>query len=566
MKIKKLKSDMWIFTTIGFSLVLFVMLSSCATPTVAPTPTPTRTPTPTPTLTPSPTPTPAFPVTIGCEPGAPSGVCVDLQGRAAEDAAHFAWTADPGAADVRLSLNAAGPSSQPVGTWTYAVAAPFFTIESEVSLAEVKQAWQGAPAADWGSRPLLMTPDTLQTWAARWGDPAGELVRVVEASPILTEALASDGWALLPFHELTPRWKVLRVDGLSPVEKDPHLEKYPLQAPIYISSATRPETIALLALDARAFDNRREDAMTIVAMTGVTAMDRGMARLIESTSVTYPAQDVKPWFANVDVVHVSNEISFKPDCVPAPSGSVSFCAHDRYIELLEEIGTNVVELTGNHLGDKGRQWILHTLEMYRERGWQWYGGGADFADATRPLTITHNGNHIAFIGCNPSSGFYADDNNPGAAPCYEPGQRELFLNKIRELRAQGYLPIMTVQHREVDQYTPPPAHLADFHAYAEAGAVIVQGSQAHWVKPVGFHGETFIHYGPGNFFFDQMWDTAVRQGYVTRYTFFDGCLLSIDLRPTIIEEYGRPRPMTDDDPDPAANRVQFLEMMFALRP
>ena len=105
--------------------------------------------------------------------------------------------------------------------------------------------------------------------------------------------------------------------------------------------------------------------------------------------------------------------------------------------------------------------------------------------------------------------------------------------QVTALRAEGYLPIVTLQHQEFDQYTPPPSHLTDFHAYAEAGAVIVQGSQAHWVKPVGFHGETFIHYGPGNFFFDQMWDTAVRQGYVTRYTFFEGRLLSIDLRPRL---------------------------------
>ncbi|NBD36043.1 MAG: hypothetical protein GVY30_08580 [Chloroflexi bacterium] len=545
---------------------MFVMMSGCATPAPTPTPTPTRTATPTPTLTPSPTPTPAFPVTIGCEPGVPMEVCAALQGKVAEDPVHFAWMDEPGVADVRLSLEAAQPSAQPVGTWGYAVVAPFFTTDFEASAAEVQQAWQGAPSEAWGERPLLVTTDTLQTWSALWGAPAGGIVRPVDASSILTEAQTSGGWALVPFHELTPRWKVLRVDDLSLVEKDPQLENYPLQMSFYVSSATRPETIALLELGLGAFENRREDAMTIVAMTGVTAIARGTARLIESTSVTYPAQDVEPWFADADVVHVSNEISFKPDCVPAPSGSVSFCAHDRYIGLLEEIGTNVVELTGNHLGDKGREWIIHTLEMYRERGWQWYGGGENLADATRPLTMTHNGNRIAFIGCNPSSGFYADADSPGAAPCHEPGQREMFQNKIGELRAQGYLPIMTLQHREVDQSTPPPAHLADFNAYAEAGAVIVQGSQAHWVKPVGFHGDTFIHYGPGNFFFDQMWDTAVRQGYVTRYTFYQGRLLSIDLRPTIIEEYGRPRPMTDDDPDPIANRKQFLETMFELRP
>ena len=235
---------------------------------------PTRTPTPTPTATPSPTPTPAFPVTIGCEPGVPSEVCSALQSRAAEDSAHFAWTNEPGAADVRLSLDAAQPSAQPVGTWTYAVAAPFFTTEFEVSAAEVKSAWQGSPSAAWGERAPCWSRRTRCRRGLRCGARRRAMVRTVDASSILTEAQASDGWALVPFHELTPRWKVLRVDGLSPVEKDPQLEKYPLQAPIYISSAARPETIALLTLDARAFDNRREDAMTIVAMTGVTAISR----------------------------------------------------------------------------------------------------------------------------------------------------------------------------------------------------------------------------------------------------------------------------------------------------
>lgn len=555
-----------IFIAAGLMIIFLAIMSGCATPTVAPTPTPTRTATPTPTLTPSPTPTPAFPVTIGCEPGVPSEACSALQSRAEEDTAHFAWTDEPGAADVRLSLDVPDPSAQPVGTWVYALAAPFFTTEFEASLAEVQQAWQGSPSADWGERPLLMTVDTAQTWAARWGDPAGT-VRVVAASSILTEAQASDGWALLPFHELTPRWKVLRVDGLSPVEKDPRLEKYPLQTPCYISSATRPETLAMLALDTRAFDNRREDAMTIIAMTGVTAMSRGTASLMERAGVTYPARDILPWFEGADFVHVSNEVSFTPTCTPAPSGSLVFCSHDRYIELLEAIGANVVELTGNHLGDVGREWIHHTLEMYAEREWGWYGGGADIADATRPLTLTHNGNHIAFLGCNPSgTAFFASETLPGAAPCFQADEHALMQGQVSALRDAGYLPIVTLQHREVDQYEPWPGHIRDLRAYAEAGAVIVHGSQAHWVKPMEFHAGAFIHYGPGNLFFDQMWANGVRQGFLTRYTVHAGQLLSIEMQPYIIEEYGRPRPMTDDDPNPAANRKQFLEMIFELRP
>jgi hypothetical protein len=37
---------------------------------------------------------------------------------------------------------------------------------------------------------------------------------------MLTEALRLKGWALVSFHELEPRWKVMRVDGRSPLERD----------------------------------------------------------------------------------------------------------------------------------------------------------------------------------------------------------------------------------------------------------------------------------------------------------------------------------------------------------
>jgi len=94
----------------------------------------------------------------------------------------------------------------------------------------------------------------------------------------------------------------------------------------------------------------------------------------------------------------------------------------------------------------------------------------------------------------------------------------------------------------------------------------VQGSQSHQAQTMEFYGETFIHYGLGNFFFDQMWSDGTRQEFVDRLTFYEGRLLSIDLRTAIMEEYGRPRPMTIGDADPAADRQAFLQMMFDLSP
>jgi poly-gamma-glutamate synthesis protein (capsule biosynthesis protein) len=77
-----------------------------------------------------------------------------------------------------------------------------------------------------------------------------------------------------------------------------------------------------------------------------------------------------------------------------------FCSDPDYIALLEEVGTDIVELTGDHFGDWGPEAMRYTLEMYEQRGWTYYGGGYDRKDARQARLIEHNGNKIAFIGCN----------------------------------------------------------------------------------------------------------------------------------------------------------------------
>ena len=67
------------------------------------------------------------------------------------------------------------------------------------------------------------------------GVPAGD-VRLVEASELLTEAIQLDGWAIVPFDELEPRWKVLRVDGLSPLDRALQVDSYPLAVSLSLSA------------------------------------------------------------------------------------------------------------------------------------------------------------------------------------------------------------------------------------------------------------------------------------------------------------------------------------------
>ena len=80
---------------------------------------------------------------------------------------------------------------------------------------------------------------------------------------------------------------------------------------------------------------------------------------------------------------------------------------------------------------------------------------------------------------------------------------------------------------------------------AQAGAVIVSGSQAHQPQAFEFEQGALIHYGLGNLFFDQ-YDVspATRQAFIDRHIFYDGRYLGTELLTYELEDYSRPRPMT----------------------
>jgi poly-gamma-glutamate capsule biosynthesis protein CapA/YwtB (metallophosphatase superfamily) len=306
--------------------------------------------------------------------------------------------------------------------------------------------------------------------------------------------------------------------------------------------------------------NRDPARLTTVVMTGVTALVRATALVMNTKGIPYPGRDIRQWLAGADITHISNEVPFASDCPdPDPTNrKLVFCSDPRYIELLRSVGTDVIELTGNHYADYGPQAMLLTLQIYNANGMAHYGGGADLADARKPLLLEDHGNKIAFIGCNsPDVGRAptATTTRPGAAPC----DYEYMTSQIHQLRSRGYLVIATFQYYESYSPTPFDAQVHDFHLLADAGADIVQGSQAHNPQSLEFDGDSLIHYGLGNLFFDQMGDAGnpTRQEFIDRHVFYNGRYISTELLTAELEDYARPRPMTQ------AEREALLARYFA---
>ena len=452
-----------------------------------------------------------------------------------------------------------------VSQWIYAIVAPFPTISEEVSFEDIQAAWQDEGTGPFEDSSLMMSPETEAAFTALWGEPAPGAVRVEDSEALLDAAWAAQpAWALIPFEEIAPKWKVIAIDGQSPIWKDFDAANYPLSVPIGLSG---DETLVSEALPRFGSENetsiapssnRDENKMTTVILTGVTALVRSTAWEMNRKGITYPAEDIGELLREADITHISNEVPFAQDCPPPNpvQRELIFCSDPDHIELLDAVGVDVVELTGDHFNDWGPDAMLYTLELYKERGWPYYGGGANSEEARQPYTVEHNGNKIAFIGCNAKGGNYASatDNYPGAVDC----DYDLMEQQIRDLVGEGYLVIATFQHNEDYSFIPQPPLVRDFGRVSAAGATIVSGSQAHQSHGLEFPREdAIITYGLGNLFFDQRGVVAFGdQALIARHVIYDGRYISTELFTIQFVDYAKPRFMTPEE------RADFLSLIF----
>ncbi|MCE5329060.1 CapA family protein [bacterium] len=393
---------------------------------------------------------------------------------------------------------------------------------------------------------LFLTRETENIISIVFGDKKNNNIKVISSGEIKNGLEENpNSFAIIPFEELRKELKVLNVNGKSVFDKDFSYGSYPFSFSVSFSGYDSEKSVRLKkAFETEFFSNRDPDKMAVVNMTGVTALVRGVANRMDLKGVLYPGEKIANILKNADITHISNEISFKEDCNAGQSGT-TFCSKPGYIELLKSVGADLIELTGNHLNDYGSQYLENTLKIYNELGWKHFGGGINLALSKEPALYEINGNKIAFLGFNQFGPAYdwATRNSAGSAPPDNP----YYISEIKRLKEQGCNVIFTFQYEESYSYSPLDMQVEDFRAMRDAGADIVNGSQAH--QPMGFEitKEGLICYGLGNLFFDQMQSLGTRQGIIARHIFYNGKHISTQLIPTIIDDYCQPRLMNETE-------------------
>jgi hypothetical protein len=447
------------------------------------------------------------------------------------------------------------------GPLYFAPVVSFYSLVEEITWADLKDLWEGSTETikdiEENKVPanLVLSSQTLEVLSMILGECKAKNLVIKDSSEIKAAVTADVNiLSILPFDQIEKEYKVLSIDGKSVLDKNTTWVQYPLAGGISVKTANNLvddnfKKILDANLDSGGLSNRSEDDIVSILITGVTALTRQVADRMDKNGILYPAEKILDTLLDADITHVSNEVSFVEDCYAARPNTLVFCSKPEYMQLLKYIDTDVLELTGNHMNDYGSKWFEYTLDVYDKEGIDYFGGGRNLEDSQKPATFDIGGYKFAFLGANtfgPSS-VWATSDSAGAAPVntLDPALQEKDMQKyeeeIKKLKSQGYNVIFTFQYLETYNYAPTGQQIKDFERMSDAGAVIVNGSQAH--QPQGFEirENGFINFGLGNLFFGQAAGLPVRQGMLAKHIFYKGKHINTVMKTIYIEDLSQPR-------------------------
>lgn len=308
-----------------------------------------------------------------------------------------------------------------------------------------------------------------------------------------------------------------------------------------------------------------KDEVLTLAQTGVAALSRRMnTRLDTVKDAKYFSEKIADYLSSFDLTHTSNESSFSN----LANGS-NICSKPAMIDVLTDIGLDIVELTGNHNQDCGDVDAIATIDQYHNLGMQTFGGGITATDAAIPLEINAKGNNITLLGYNLSTGGYTLDNTPGANFYTE----EKAQKDIAAAKERGDFIIVDIQYYECNEYVDTQENTicdaADssagdqvkfFRSLIDMGANVVVGTAAHQPQTYELYHGGEIYYGLGNLFFDQSAWPGTTRSLVLEHYFWQGNLLQTRITPTVYDESFQTELMD------AAATASFLERLIKVCP
>ncbi len=261
----------------------------------------------------------------------------------------------------------------------------------------------------------------------------------------------------------------------------------------------------------------QNEALAQTGVSSVTLAFAGDVQFSEDYTKAYDTSGISifadekmlSYMQNADLFMLNHEFVFSLRGEPMEEKQYTFRTDPKYVEILQELGTDVVSIANNHTLDYGQEAFLDTLDTLEQADIDYAGGGKNISEALSPAVYTINGQSFAiFAGTRvlPSSDWYAKPERPGMLPTYDPAE----LNQAISDAESQYDHTIVFVHWGIERNEFPEEYQRILaKGYIDAGADLVVGCHPHVLQGFEYYNGVPIVYSLGNYLFGNRADKTV---------------------------------------------------------
>jgi hypothetical protein len=211
----------------------------------------------------------------------------------------------------------------------------------------------------------------------------------------------------------------------------------------------------------------------------------------------YPIDQAELIIANLECVFVEKE-NFD-------SSSFNFCCPEGRVDILKDLGVNIVSLANNHIMDGGYSGLATTIDTLKSNSISHFGAGINIEDASSPLIVNHEGKKYAFLGRMEVESFgdvsncIASEEDAGVAPLL----LDELIKTVDNLKSKRIDYIILCVHWGVQEIRRAHPRIQEKSRVLieSIGIDLIIGNHSHCMQGAKLLSNKNVFFGLGNFFF-----------------------------------------------------------------
>lgn len=247
-----------------------------------------------------------------------------------------------------------------------------------------------------------------------------------------------------------------------------------------------------------------EQKTTTIVFAGDVMLAGTMERYYDAEGVNrILSEELLDEMKNADICMVNNEFAFSTRGTPMEDKQYTFRANPQNVQIMLDMGVDIVSLANNHSLDFGTEALEDTFKTLDDAGILYAGAGDSRERAEELQIIEVNGRKFGFLAATrviPVSQWNVENRQPGLFATYDDTRLVECVKQARE--KCDFLTVYVHWGIEREAYPKEYQTTIAQHCF-NAGADLVIGAHPHVLQGIEFMDGKPVFYSLGNYIFSQ---------------------------------------------------------------